>query len=429
MSHLQLNTHFDEHLLEFDVMDYRESILTIHQYLEEAVEEPTGWVDGPLSLETEQLARLYDMSCEIKQNADVLVVVGVGGSYLGAKAIQEALSPYFQKHENGIDVIFVGYNLSGTYMKQLIDALETREFYLNVISKSGSTMESSIAFRVLRQYTQVRYENASQNRIIVTTDPEKGLLKNIALTQGYRQLEIPSNIGGRFSTLTPVGLLPTAVAGVDIFELIEGAKQAAIDFKEEELEKNAAYRYAMYRHHMYTSGFQVELLASFEPSLAYIHEWWKQLFGESEGKSKKGLFPAAVSYSTDLHSLGQFVQEGNPVLFETFLHFKEVPEDYFVPFTDLDDDALNYLSDRTFNEINRLSEKGTILAHSEGGVPIIQIELERLDAFHLGYLLYFFMKSCAVSAYLMDVYPFDQPGVEAYKKKITELLLAESIVK
>ena len=219
-----LTTNFDEQLLKYDGMDYRASISTIHQYLEGAIDEPIGWLNAPLTMEEEQMNAILDLASEIKQNAEVLIVVGIGGSYLGAKAIQEALSPYFKRNENGIDVIFVGYNLSGTYMKQLVESLGTREFYLNVISKSGATMESSIAFRVLRQYTEARYGKEAKNRILVTTDPEKSLLKEIARTQGYRQLDIPSNIGGRYSTLTPVGLLPIAVAGVDIIQLLEGAK-------------------------------------------------------------------------------------------------------------------------------------------------------------------------------------------------------------
>ncbi|HWK24485.1 MAG TPA: glucose-6-phosphate isomerase [Ureibacillus sp.] len=429
MSHLHLRTNLDGHLLSDDVMDYRALISNIHRYLEEGVDEFTGWINAPIDVEEEQINAILGLTDEIKQHAEVLIVVGIGGSYLGAKAVQEALSPYFKQHENGIEVMYVGYNLSGNYMKQVIDSLENREFYINVVSKSGSTMESSIAFRVLRQFAEARYGTESKKRIIVTTDPKKSLLKDIALTQGYRTFEIPSNIGGRYSTLTPVGLLPMAVGGIDIIQLLEGAKRAALHFKEEELIENEAYQYAMYRHKLHMAGFQVELLASFEPSLAYIHEWWKQLFGESEGKAKKGLFPASVSYSTDLHSLGQFVQEGNPILFETFLHFRNVVDDFYIPYNDLDDDSLNYLSHRSFNEINRISEKGTIIAHSEGGVPIIQIELEKLDAFHIGYLIYFFMKACTMSAYLIDVYPFDQPGVEAYKRKITQLLTEESVVK
>ncbi|KGR73984.1 glucose-6-phosphate isomerase [Ureibacillus sinduriensis] len=427
MAYLNLTSKFNDHLSNVNLMDYAFSISSIHRFLEEAVDEPTGWLYAPLNMTNEETDGILALAREIVENADVLVVIGIGGSYLGARAVKEALSPYFKKHSNGIDVEFVGQNLSGTYIKQLIESLQNRNFYINVISKSGSTLETSIAFRVLRHYTRERYGENCKERIIVTTDSEKGLLKEIADIQGYRQLDIPSNIGGRYSLLTPVGLLPISVAGIDINQLLNGSYQAMIDLNEADLEKNAAYRYAVLRYELYSHGYQVELLASFEPSLVFIHEWWKQLFGESEGKEKKGLFPASVTYPTDLHSLGQFVQEGNPLLFETFLHFKCFEEDYSVPFTELDDDYLNFLSNRTFNDINAISEEGTVLAHAEGGVPIIQIELEKLDAFHVGYLIYFFMKACAISAYLIDVNPFNQPGVEVYKTKITDLLNEETI--
>ncbi len=411
-----------------DFMNFGHSISLIHHHLEEVEDELTGWLKQPLNITAEEVDEIHNLSDEIKENADVLLVIGIGGSYLGAKAVQEALAPNFTKKENGIEVLFVGHNLSGSYMKRLVESLHNRDFYVNVISKSGTTLETSIAFRVLRHYSIERYGQNAKNRIIVTTDSEKGLLKEIALAQGYRMLDIPSNIGGRYSLLTPVGLLPISVAGINITEILRGACQAVIDLNEEDLEKNEAYRYAVLRYELYSRGYQVELLASFEPCLSYIHEWWKQLFGESEGKEKKGLFPASVNYSTDLHSLGQYVQEGNPLLFETFLSFKHLSEDCHLPFNELDDDQLNYLSHRSFNDINHISEQGTVLAHFEGGVPIIQIELERLDAFHIGYLLYFFMKACAISAYLQDVNPFDQPGVEAYKTKIRDLLNEKTIV-
>lgn len=428
MAQLLLTTIINERFLNLDVSHYASSVSVIHQHLEEADNEPIGWLNGPLLMDEEYLNSILTVSDEIKKRADVLVVIGIGGSYLGAKAVQEALSPYFKHHEKGIDVIYVGFNLSGAYMNQLIESLYDKEFYINVISKSGSTMESSLAFRVLRQYAEERYKEEAKNRIIVTTDPENSLLKVIAENNGYRKFDIPSNIGGRYSLLTSVGLLPIAVAGINICELLEGAKKAAIDLKDSSPEKNEAYRYAVIRHALYTKGYRIELLASFEPALTSIHEWWKQLFGESEGKNKKGLFPASVNYSTDLHSLGQFVQDGSPLLFETFLHFKEISDDYYIPYKTLNDDYLNFLSNRTFNEINSISKQGTVLAHAEGGVPIIQIEVDRLDAFHVGYVIYFFMKACAMSAYLLDVYPFDQPGVEAYKKKITQLLIEESII-
>ena len=414
-------------LIQIEWGDYTESVATIHRHLELSNNEMTGWINSPLEDNVELVKSIQRTAYEIKMMANVLVVIGVGGSFLGAKAIQDALSPYFGNHENGIEVVYVGQNMSGAYIQQLIDSLKNKEVCVNVISKSGKTMEQALAFRVFRQYMEKRYGDEANNRIIVTTDAEKGLLKKIAQNSGYRQFTIPENIGGRYSVLTPAGLLPVAVAGVDIEQLLAGAKKAATLLKEETLEQNEAYRYAVIRQALYKKGYQIELLASFEPGLTKLHEWWKQLFGESEGKEKKGLFPAAVSYSTDLHSMGQFIQDGSPIVFETFLHFKEISDDHQIPFDIRNEDCLNYISNRSFNEINAISKQGTAMAHADGGVPIIQLELERLDAYHLGYLLYFFMKASAMSAYLLQVNPFDQPGVEAYKNKMLQLLKVENV--
>ena len=418
----------NESLLKINWLDYSDAVATIHRFLEGADSELTGWLNAPLEDNEDLVNSIQGISNEIKFLADILVVVGIGGAFSGARAIQSALIPYFGVHQNGIQVVYVGHNMSGAYIQQLLNSLEGKEVYVNVISKSGTTMETVLAFRVLRKYMENRYGNEAQKRIVVTTDAKKGLLKKIADNAGYRQFVIPENIGGRYSVLTSVGLLPMAVAGIDIVQLLEGAKKAAILLKEEKLEKNEAYRYAVIRYALYQKGYQIELLSSFEPGLAYLHEWWKQLFGESEGKEKKGLFPTAVCYSTDLHAMGQFVQDGNPILFETLLHFKEIAADYPIPFDDRNEDQLNYLVNRSFNEINTVSKQGTAIAHAEGGVPVIQLELERLDAYHLGYLLYFFMKACAMSAYLLDVNPFDQPGVEAYKNKIIELLEVKNFI-
>ena len=412
----------NEPLLQINWEDYSDTVAYIHHKLERGDGELTGWLNSPLEINGNLLNSIQNIANEIKMLADVLVVVGIGGSFLGARAIQSALTPYFGVHQNGIQVIYIGHNMSGQYIKQLLDSLEGKEVYVNVISKSGTTIEPALGFRVIRKYMEKRYGDKSRNRIIVTTDAKKGLLKKIAESTGYRQFIIPANIGGRYSVLTPVGLLPVAVAGIDIEQLLEGAKKAATLLKEEKLDQNEAYRYAVIRYELYKRGYQIELLASFEPSLQYLHEWWKQLFGESEGKDKKGLFPAAVSYSTDLHSMGQFVQEGNPILFETLLHFKAIEVDYFVPIDNRNDDNLNYLVNRSFNEINANLKQATAIAHAEGNVPIIQLELDRLDAYHLGYLLYFFMKACAMSAYLLKVNPFDQPGVEAYKNEMMAIL-------
>lgn len=413
----------------FDYQDmeaYKDRVKQIHFELENS-KDMTGWINYPLMDHKALFNEIEDLKSEICINADVFVVIGIGGSFLGARAVQEALSPYFGVLKEGIEVIYVGHHMSGAYLEQLIHYLDDKEIYINVISKSGSTMETALAFRVLRQYMEKRYGENAVNRIIVTTDPERGILKNIAEKEGYKQFAIPSNIGGRYSVLTPVGLLPVAVSGIDIRSFMDGAKNAALELKAVDLTRNHAYQYAVIRNILYNEGYSVEMLASFEPSLKKFHEWWMQLFGESEGKERKGLFPTCVTFSTDLHAIGQFIQEGSPILFETLLHFHEIDGDYAVPYDSRNEDGLNYLAGRSFNEINATSKQGTALAHAEGGVPVIQLEMQKLDAYHLGYLIYFFMKACAMSAKLLEVNPFDQPGVEAYKKKMLKLLKNEPL--
>lgn len=422
------------HILNYDLTNidwqhYTKKVEVLHGYLHRDDHKTTGWMHLPLEEQSALFVLIHEVAKEIKLKADILIVVGIGGSYLGARAVQNALTPHFIERKSGIEVVYVGQNMSGAYVQGLIDYIKDKRVYVNVISKSGGTMEPALAFRVFREYMEDKYGLEAKNRIIVTTDVKIGLLHGIAYNSGYRQFEIPANVGGRYSVLTPVGLLPLAVAGIDIDSLMLGAKCAAIEFSASQLEDNEAYRYAVLRHALHTKGYKVELLASFEPALKRFHEWWMQLFGESEGKQAKGLFPTSANFSTDLHSIGQFIQEGSPILFETLLHFKEISVDYKVPFDERDEDGLNYLAGRTFNEINAVSKEGTALAHSEGGVPVIQLELDKLDEYHLGYLIYFFMKACAMSALLLEVNPFDQPGVEAYKKKIMELLKQEKLKK
>ncbi|MEL3960622.1 glucose-6-phosphate isomerase [Lysinibacillus endophyticus] len=421
-SRLLQSVHLAEPLIEIDWSNYSTSVSTIHHHLKEIQDQCAGWINFPPPNYEDVLTSIQQLADEIKSNAEVLVVIGVGGSFLGAKAVQEALSPYFGVLKNGIQVVYAGQNLSGAYIQHLLNSIKDKEIYLNIISKSGTTMEPSLAFRVFRQYMEQRYGSESKERIIVTTDEKKGVLKNIAEYAGYRQFVIPYNIGGRYSVFTPVGLIPIAAAGIDIFQFIEGMKEAAVLLNEDNIELNDAYRYAVIRNELYNQGYQVELLASFEPSLAFFHEWWKQLFGESEGKNKKGIFPSAVTYSTDLHSIGQYIQEGSPILFETFLHFKEIEDDYPIPFDIRNEDQLNDLSTYSFNEINSIAKEGSILAHIEVGIPVIQLELKKLDAYHMGFLMYFFMKACVMSSFLLDVNPFDQPGVDIYKNKMNGLL-------
>ena len=404
-----------------DFSSYRNTVKQLHEHLN-TTDNLTGWLHTPYADNEEIYNKIDTIAAEIKEQADILVVIGVGGSFLGARAIQDALTPYFGQNASGVEVVYVGQNMSGAYINQLLKYIANKRVYVNVISKSGGTMEPALAFRVMRQYMEQRYMEKAQQRIIVTTDAEKGILKELSDRAGYRQFVIPDDIGGRYSVITPVGLLPIAVAGVDYRELMNGVRQAADELNSDDIEKNDAYKYAVMRHILYKKGYQVELLASFEPSLNKFHEWWKQLFGESEGKERKGLYPSTVNFSTDLHSIGQFIQEGSPILFETLIHFQQIDVDLAVPHDVRDEDGLNYLVGRTFNEINAISKQGTALAHAEGGVPVIQLELPRLDAFHLGFMIFFFMKACAMSAYLLEVNPFDQPGVEAYKQKMLELL-------
>ena len=404
------------------IIEYRDVILMLHQKLE-LEDKFNGWLHYPEQDNEQLITKIEEIAAEIRKEADVLIVIGVGGSYLGGRAILDALTPYFNYETQGVNVIYVGQNMSGAYINDLLKYIENKRVYVNVISKSGGTMEPAIAFRVMRKFMEDKYGEDAVNRIIVTTDAEKGILKGIADHAGYRQFFIPNDIGGRYSVLTPVGLLPVAVANIDIRALMAGAKTAAHELAVPELVYNDAYKYAVMRHLFYKIGYKVEILASFEPSLNRFHEWWKQLFGESEGKDKKGLYPSTVNFSTDLHSIGQFIQDGSPILFETLLHFKQIEPDFYVNIDNNDEDQLNYLAGRSFNEINTIIKQGTVLAHAEGGVPVIQLELPKLDTFHLGYLIYFFMKSCAISAYLLEVNPFDQPGVEAYKRKMMELLM------
>ncbi|WP_332650930.1 glucose-6-phosphate isomerase [Lysinibacillus sp. 54212] len=376
---------------------------------------------------TEELFAIEQLAYEVKEKASVFLIIGVGGSFLGARAVIDALTPYFRTN-NGVEIQYAGHNMSGAYLKQLLTYLNTKEVYVNVISKSGSTMEPALAFRIVKQYMEERYGVEAQRRIIVTTDADKGILKEIADKEGYRQFVVPGDVGGRYSVFTPVGLLPIAVAGIDIGQFVTGARIAGEDFSDSNANNNRAYQYALARFELYKRGYSVELLASFEPRLNKLHEWWKQLFGESEGKEHKGLYPSTVNYSTDLHAIGQFIQEGSRIMFETLIHFEEIEEDISIPYMLGDCDGLNYLADRSMNGINATSKDGVALAHEEGGVPVLKLELPKLDAYHVGYLMMFFMKACVMSAALLGVNPFDQPGVEAYKKKMLQLLKEDVVI-
>ncbi len=404
---------------------YGEKVKEIHSKMENGTSigsDFLGWRDLPNTLPADELTSVLKTAEKLRKLAEVVVVIGVGGSYLGAKAVQDALSPYFERNVEDPELIFAGQNLSGTYMKQLLKHIDGKEVAVIVISKSGTTTEPAIAFRILLEYMENRYKEASSERIVAITDKSQGALRELADRSGFTTFVVPDDIGGRFSVLTPVGLLPIAVAGIDIEQLLAGAKDAVAEYAGDDLSSNAAYQYAAVRNHLLSEGYNVEILASFTPRFATFHEWWKQLFGESEGKDGKGIYPASVAYPTDLHSMGQYVQDGRREIFETFIQFAQPVEDSSIPTTKDNLDGLNYLSAKTMNEINDVTLQATMQAHHDGGVPLMHITADKHDAYHIGYLIYFFEAAVAMSAYLLGVNPFDQPGVEEYKKNIFRML-------
>lgn len=386
-----------------------------------------GWLSLPTDYDKEEFDRIKKAAEKIKGDSDVLVVVGIGGSYLGARAAIELLShTFYNKISKGErkapEVYFAGNSISGTYLAHLIEIIGDRDFSVNVISKSGTTTEPAIAFRIFKELLEKKYGVAeARKRIYATTDAARGALKKLATEEGYESFVIPDNVGGRFSVLTAVGLLPIAAAGISIDDLMAGARAAQNDYKVE-FKENDCYKYAAMRNLLYRNGKAIELLINYEPKVHYVAEWWKQLYGESEGKDGKGLFPASVDLSTDLHSMGQYIQDGERILFETLIDVETPDTDVVIPFDEADLDGLNYIAGKGMNYVNRKAMEGTQLAHVDGGVPNIRIGLPKMDAFNLGYLFYFFEKACGISGYLLGVNPFDQPGVEAYKKNMFALL-------
>ncbi|MBV6713491.1 glucose-6-phosphate isomerase [Paenibacillus chitinolyticus] len=387
-----------------------------------------GWIDLPVAYDKEEFGRIQKAAKQIQSDSEALVVIGIGGSYLGARAAIEMLSHSFY---NLLDkdkrktpaVYFVGQNISSTYVTHLLQLLEGKDFSVNVISKSGTTTEPAIAFRIFRELLEKKYgKEAARKRIYATTDREKGALKQLANGEGYESFVIPDDVGGRYSVLTAVGLLPIAVAGIDIEEMMQGAADAREAFSSPELSENASYQYAAVRNALYRKGKTTEILVNYEPSLHYVSEWWKQLYGESEGKDNKGIFPAAVDFTTDLHSMGQFIQEGNRNLFETVLFVDQSAEEIVIGTDEENLDGLNFLSGKTMDFVNKKAFQGTMLAHTDGGVPNLIVTLPDTSAHTFGYMVYFFEKACGISGYLLGVNPFDQPGVEAYKKNMFALL-------
>ena len=386
-----------------------------------------GWINLPTDYDKEEFDRIKKAAEKIKSDSDVLVVVGIGGSYLGARAAIELLSHTFynklsKEERKAPEVYFAGNSISGTYLAHLIQVIGDRDFSVNVISKSGTTTEPAIAFRIFKEMLEKKYGvEEAKKRIYATTDAAKGALKKLSTEEGYETFTIPDNVGGRFSVLTPVGLLPIAAAGISIDDLMAGAREAQNDYKAE-FKNNDCYKYAAVRNLLLRDGKSIELLINYEPKVHFVAEWWKQLFGESEGKDGKGLFPASVDLSTDLHSMGQYIQDGQRILFETLIDVVSPDADVVIPFDEADLDGLNYIAGKGMNFVNQKAMEGTQLAHVDGGVPNIRIAVPKMDAFNLGYLFYFFEKACGVSGYLLDVNPFNQPGVEAYKKNMFALL-------
>ena len=384
-----------------------------------------GWVTLPTDYDKEEFARIKKAAEKIKADTDVLIVIGIGGSYLGARAAIEFLKgPYYNNLRNGVpEIYFAGNNISGSYLDDMLKLCEGKRVSVNIISKSGTTTEPAIAFRVFRKLLEERYgEEEAAKRIYCTTDKARGTLKKLADEKGYECFVVPDDVGGRFSVLTAVGLLPIAAAGADIDALMAGAAKAMTQYNNENLYENDCYLYAALRNAFYRKGKSVELLVSYEPRFTLMAEWFKQLFGESEGKDNKGLFPASVIFSTDLHSMGQYVQDGARLMFETVVTFDESLADVTIEKEADDGDGLNFLAGKTMSFVNQKAFEGTVLAHTDGGVPNLEIKVSKPDEENLGMLIYFFEKACAISGYMLGVNPFDQPGVESYKKNMFALL-------
>ena len=387
-----------------------------------------GWIDLPVDYDKEEFDRILNAAEKIKSDSEVLVVIGIGGSYLGARAAIEFLGHSFANEvsrdiRKAPEIYFAGNSISSTYLKDLIDVIGDRDFSVNVISKSGTTTEPAIAFRVFKELLEKKYgKEGAAGRIYATTDKARGALKNLATEEGYETFVVPDDIGGRFSVLTAVGLLPIAASGADITKLMEGAAAARKDAIEKDFAENDAMKYAAIRNILLRKGKVVEVLANYEPGLHYVSEWWKQLYGESEGKDQKGIFPASVDLTTDLHSMGQFIQDGNRIMFETVMNVENSREEIIINEEPADLDGLNYLAGKNMDFVNKSAMNGTILAHTDGNVPNLRVNIPAQDEYSLGQLFYFFEFACGVSGYLLGVNPFNQPGVESYKKNMFALL-------
>ncbi len=410
----------------------------IHKYQEEinnhfkAINQKTGkgndflgWVELPDEIDENLLSRIEKLASQLRSKSEVFVVIGIGGSYLGARAVIEALSHHFAQLQGKKPfIIYAGHQISEDYMVDLLEVLDQKDYSMTVISKSGTTTEPALAFRILKNHIEKKYgKEEAVKRIVAITDKEKGALKQLANEEGYETFIVPDDVGGRYSVLTPVGLLPIAVAGFDIRKLVEGARQMKEHIESShKIDQNPVATYAAVRNALYTKGKTTEIMVNYEPRLFYFTEWWKQLYGESEGKENKGIFPAGVGFTTDLHSMGQYIQEGLRNIFETVLSLEKPLKHITVPKDEKNLDQLNYISGKPLHEVNYMAEVGTTLAHIDGGVPNIRISIPELNENTIGQLIYFYEMACAVSGYILDVNPFDQPGVEAYKKNMFALL-------
>jgi len=430
MAEIKLNLE-NSNISKEDMTEYKEKVESIHKELHKRSKDENdfvGWLDLPTNYDKEEFKRIKKAAQKIGKESDVLVVIGIGGSYLGARAVIETLTSSFynmlpaeqRKHP---EILYVGNNLSPNYINELIEYIGEKDFSVNVISKSGTTTEPAIAFRIFREILEYKYGvEEARSRIYATTDKEKGALKTLAENEGYEQFVVPNNVGGRYSVLTAVGLLPIATAGIDIDKLMEGAEIAQERYDDSDIKYNECYQYAIARNILYKSDKNIEILVNYEPKMHYFTEWWKQLYGESEGKDQKGIFPAGVDFTTDLHSMGQYIQDGRRNLFETVLSIQNPNSDITINADDDNLDGLNYLAGKGLDYVNKKAMEGTIKAHVSGDVPNIEISIEKLDEQNIGELIYFFEKACAVSGMILGVNPFNQPGVEEYKKNMFKLL-------
>lgn len=429
---LKLETKYTENFIKKHEYDQLRPFVELsNQILENksgAGNDFLGWVDLPKNYDKEEFVRIQKAAEKIKNDSEILIVIGIGGSYLGAKAAIEFLSNTFYNNQDksvrkGPQIFFAGTNMSPVYLKHLLDLVGDKDFSINVISKSGTTTEPAIAFRVFKEKLEKKYgKKEAAKRIYATTDKAKGALKNLSTSEGYETFVVPDNVGGRFSVLTAVGLLPIAVAGINIQELMDGAAAAMEDYSNKNFYENDAMIYAATRHILYNKGKNIEILTNYEPRLHFIAEWWKQLFAESEGKDGKGIYPTSADFSTDLHSIGQSIQEARRTMFETVLLIDKPEEDILINKEEVDLDGLNYISGKTLDYVNKQAAKGVILAHVTGNVPNLVISIPEATPFNLGYLFYFFEKAVAIGGYMLGINPFDQPGVEEYKKNMFALL-------